>query len=213
MANLFSNLLPAEWSFFFALDLIGTIVAAVSGAMAARHHKMDIFGMFILAFVTAVGGGTVRDVMIGSTPVFWMKQPIYVITITLAVVITAIFKNNISKKEWQKGLLFFDAIGLGIFTIIGVQKGLNFGLHPMIAIGLGVITGCFGGVLRDILRNEVPIVLQQEVYATASFIGGLVFVLFYFVGVESDLVYLATACTVTIIRLLAIRFNVNFPKM
>ncbi|WGE86785.1 trimeric intracellular cation channel family protein [Actinobacillus equuli subsp. haemolyticus] len=214
MTNLFDSLLPTQpWSFLFIQDLIGTIVFAVSGAMAARQHKMDIFGMFILAFVTGVGGGTLRDVMIGSTPVFWMKQPIYVLMITLAVIITAVFKNNISKKEWQKGLLIFDAIGLGVFTVIGVQKGLDFGLHPCIAIALGGITGCFGGVIRDILRNEVPIVLQKEVYVTASLVGGVIFVLFYSAGVESRWVDIATVSTVILIRLLAIRFNLHLPRI
>ena len=214
MTNLFDSLLPPlPWSFLFIQDLIGTIVFAVSGAMAARQHKMDIFGMFILAFVTGVGGGTLRDVMIGSTPVFWMKQPIYVLMITLAVIITAVFKNNISKKEWQTGLLIFDAIGLGVFTVIGVQKGLDFGLHPFIAIALGGITGCFGGVIRDILRNEVPIVLQKEVYVTASLVGGVIFVLFYSSGVESRWVDIATVATVIVIRLLAIRFNLNLPRI
>ncbi|WGE91535.1 trimeric intracellular cation channel family protein [Actinobacillus genomosp. 1] len=214
MTNLFDSLLPPlPWSFLFIQDLIGTIVFAVSGAMAARQHKMDIFGMFILAFVTGVGGGTLRDVMIGSTPVFWMKQPIYVLMITLAVIITAVFKNNISKKEWQTGLLIFDAIGLGVFTVIGVQKGLDFGLHPFIAIALGGITGCFGGVIRDILRNEVPIVLQKEVYVTASLVGGVIFVLFYSAGVESRWVDIATVATVIVIRLLAIRFNLNLPRI
>ncbi|WP_150538355.1 trimeric intracellular cation channel family protein [Actinobacillus vicugnae] len=208
-----SLLQPLPWSFLFVQDLIGTIVFAVSGAMAARQHKMDIFGMFILAFVTGVGGGTLRDVMIGSTPVFWMKQPIYVLMISVAVVLTAIFKNKISKKEWQKGLLIFDAIGLGVFTVIGVQKGLDFGLHPLIAIALGGITGCFGGVIRDILRNEVPIVLQREVYVTASLVGGVIFVLFYSAGVESRWVDIATVSTVIFIRLLSIRFNLHLPKI
>lgn len=214
MTNLFDSLLPPfPWSFLFIQDLIGTIVFAVSGAIAARQHKMDIFGMFILAFVTGVGGGTLRDVMIGSTPVFWMKQPIYVLMITLAVIITAVFKNNFSKKEWQTGLLIFDAIGLGVFTVIGVQKGLDFGLHPLIAIALGGMTGYFGGVIRDILRNEVPIVLQKEVYVTASLIGGVIFVLFYSAGVESRWVDIATVATVIVIRLLAIRFNLNLPRI
>lgn len=214
MIDLFDSLLPPlPWPFLFIQDLIGTIVFAVSGAMAARQHKMDIFGMFILAFVTGVGGGTLRDMMIGSTPVFWMKQPIYVLMITFAVMLTAIFKNSFSKKTWQKGLLIFDAIGLGVFTLIGVQKGLDFGLHPCIAIALGGMTGCFGGVIRDILRNEVPIVLQKEVYVTASLIGGVIFVLFYSIGVESRWVDTATVSTVIFIRLLAIRFNLHLPRI
>lgn len=210
MTELFS---PTEWSFLFIQDLIGTIVFAISGAIAARQHKMDIFGMFILALVTGVGGGTLRDMLIGSTPVFWMKQPIYLVMISIAVMITAIFRHQISSRRWQIGLLVFDAIGLGVFTVIGVQKGLDFGLHPLICIALGGMTGCFGGLIRDILRNEVPIILQKEVYVTASLAGGVMFVSCYAFGLESDWVYLATAATVIIIRLLAIRFNLNLPKV
>lgn len=210
MTELFS---PIEWSFLFIQDLIGTIVFAISGAIAARQHKMDIFGMFILALVTGVGGGTLRDMLIGSTPVFWMKQPIYLVMISIAVMITAIFRHQISSRRWQIGLLVFDAIGLGVFTVIGVQKGLDFGLHPLICIALGGMTGCFGGLIRDILRNEVPIILQKEVYVTASLIGGVIFVLAHSVGLESDWVYFATASTVIVIRLLAIKYNLNLPKL
>ena len=110
--NAVYNLLPQfPWSFLFIQDLIGTIVFAISGAIAARQHKMDIFGMFVLAFVTGVGGGTLRDVMIGNTPVFWMKQPIYVLMIGLAVIITAICKHRFDYRHWKFGLLIFDAIG------------------------------------------------------------------------------------------------------
>ncbi|AGH37941.1 membrane protein [Bibersteinia trehalosi USDA-ARS-USMARC-188] len=210
LADLF---LPQAWSFLFIQDLIGTIVFAISGAIAARQHKMDIFGMFILALVTGVGGGTLRDMLIGSTPVFWMKQPIYLVMISIAVIITAIFRNQISRKSWQIGLLVFDAIGLGVFTVIGVQKGLDFGLHPLICIALGGMTGCFGGLIRDILRNEVPIILQKEIYVTASLIGGVIFVLAYSAGLASDWIYFVTASTVIVIRLLAIKYNLNLPKV
>ncbi|RRN03367.1 trimeric intracellular cation channel family protein [Bibersteinia trehalosi] len=210
LADLF---LPQAWSFLFIQDLIGTIVFAISGAIAARQHKMDIFGMFILALVTGVGGGTLRDMLIGSTPVFWMKQPIYLVMISIAVIITAIFRNQISRKSWQIGLLIFDAIGLGVFTVIGVQKGLDFGLHPLICIALGGMTGCFGGLIRDILRNEVPIILQKEIYVTASLIGGVIFVLAYSAGLASDWIYFVTASTVIVIRLLAIKYNLNLPKV
>ncbi|WP_373818589.1 trimeric intracellular cation channel family protein [Glaesserella sp.] len=204
---------PLPWSFLFIQDLIGTIVFAISGAIAARQHKMDIFGMFVLAFVTGVGGGTLRDVMIGSTPVFWMKQPIYVLMISLAVVITAVLRNHIDSKSWKNGLLVFDAIGLGVFTVIGVQKGLDFGLHPLICVALGGVTGCFGGLIRDILRNEVPIILQKEVYVTASLIGGVIFILCRHLGLESSWIDVATVLTVISIRMLTIRFNVHLPKV
>ena len=204
---------PFPWSFLFIQYLIGTIVFAISGAIAARQHKMDIFGMFVLAFVTGVGGGTLRDVMIGSTPVFWMKQPIYVLMISVAVVIVAILKNQIDREYWKKGLLIFDAIGLGVFTVIGVQKGLDFGLHPLICVALGGVTGCFGGLIRDILRNEVPIILQKEVYVTASLVGGIIFILFRDAGFESNWIDVATVTTVIAIRMLTIKFNMHLPKI
>ncbi|AIK90388.1 trimeric intracellular cation channel family protein [Glaesserella parasuis] len=204
---------PFPWSFLFIQDLIGTIVFAISGAIAARQHKMDIFGMFVLAFVTGVGGGTLRDVMISSTPVFWMKQPIYVLMISVAVVIVAILKNQIDRDYWKKGLLIFDAIGLGVFTVIGVQKGLDFGLHPLICVALGGVTGCFGGLIRDILRNEVPVILQKEVYVTASLIGGIIFILFRDAGFESNWIDVATVTTVIAIRMLTIKFNMHLPKI
>lgn len=209
-----NDLFPAfPWSFLFIQDLIGTIVFAISGAIAARQHKMDIFGMFVLAFVTGVGGGTLRDVMIGSTPVFWMKQPIYVLMISIAVILVAILRNQIDRDYWKKGLLIFDAIGLGVFTVIGVQKGIDFGLHPLICIALGGVTGCFGGLIRDILRNEVPIILQKEVYVTASLIGGIIFILFRDAGFESNWIDVATVTTVIAIRMFTIRYNLHLPKV
>ncbi|MGX2947871.1 trimeric intracellular cation channel family protein [Frederiksenia canicola] len=209
-----NDLFPAfPWSFLFIQDLIGTIVFAISGAIAARQHKMDIFGMFVLAFVTGVGGGTLRDVMIGSTPVFWMKQPIYVLMISIAVILVAILRNQIDRAYWKKGLLIFDAIGLGVFTVIGVQKGIDFGLHPLICIALGGVTGCFGGLIRDILRNEVPIILQKEVYVTASLIGGIIFILFRDAGFESNWIDVATVTTVIAIRMFTIRYNLHLPKV
>ncbi|MDH2997415.1 hypothetical protein A1D22_06735 [Pasteurellaceae bacterium LFhippo2] len=205
---------PFPWSFLFIQDLIGTVVFAISGAIAARQHKMDIFGMFVLAFVTGVGGGTLRDVMIGSTPVFWMKQPIYVLMISLAVIITAVLRSHIlDSRTWKTGLFLFDAIGLGVFTVIGVQKGIDFGLHPLICIALGGVTGCFGGLIRDILRNEVPIILQKEVYVTASLIGGFIFILCRNLGLESSWIDVATVITVIAIRVITARFNVNLPKV
>ncbi|NBI43113.1 trimeric intracellular cation channel family protein [[Haemophilus] felis] len=208
------DIFPAfPWTFLFIQDLIGTIVFAISGAIAARQHKMDIFGMFVLAFVTGVGGGTLRDVMIGSTPVFWMKQPIYVLMIAFAVMITAVCKQRFDSSRWKNGLLIFDAIGLGVFTVIGVQKGIDFGLHPLICIALGGITGCFGGLIRDILRNEVPIILQREVYVTASLVGGIIFIIFREAGFESSWIDVATVATVIAIRMWTIHFNMHLPKL
>ena len=191
-----------EINYIYILDLIGTVVFAITGALAAKEHKMDVFGMFILAFVTGVGGGTLRDMMIGSTPVFWMKNPFNILMIVLGVVLPIVFKKM---SEWKKSILFFDAIGLGVFTVIGVEKGIDFGLHPVIAVALGAVTGCFGGLIRDILRNQIPAVLHKEIYATASLTGGIMFFVLNYLGFHSDLVAVLTAFIVFIIRVLALK--------
>ena len=165
--------------------------------------------MFILAFVTGVGGGTLRDMMIGSTPVFWMKNPFYILMIVLGVVLPIVFKKM---SEWKKSILFFDAIGLGVFTVIGVEKGIDFGLHPVIAVALGAVTGCFGGLIRDILRNQIPAVLHKEIYATASLTGGIMFFVLNYLGFHSDLVAVLTAFIVFIIRVLALKYRWELPK-
>ena len=198
-----------EINYIYILDLIGTVVFAITGALAAKEHKMDVFGMFILAFVTGVGGGTLRDMMIGSTPVFWMKNPFYILMIVLGVVLPIVFKKM---SEWKKSILFFDAIGLGVFTVIGVEKGIDFGLHPVIAVALGAVTGCFGGLNRDILRNQIPAVLHKEIYATASLTGGIMFFVLNYLGFHSDLVAVLTAFIVFIIRVLALKYRWELPK-
>ena len=198
-----------EINYIYILDLIGTVVFAITGALAAKEHKMDVFGMFILAFVTGVGGGTLRDMMIGSTPVFWMKNPFYILMIVLGVVLPIVFKKM---SEWKKSILFFDAIGLGVFTVIGVEKGIDFGLHPVIAVALGAVTGCFGGLIRDILRNQIPAVLHKEIYATASLTGGIMFCVLNYLGFHNDLVAVLTAFIVFIIRVLALKYRWELPK-
>ena len=198
-----------EINYIYILDLIGTVVFAITGALAAKEHKMDVFGMFILAFVTGVGGGTLRDMMIGSTPVFWMKNPFYILMIVLGVVLPIVFKKM---SEWKKSILFFHAIGLGVFTVIGVEKGIDFGLHPVIAVALGAVTGCFGGLIRDILRNQIPAVLHKEIYATASLTGGIMFFVLNYLGFHSDLVAVLTAFIVFIIRVLALKYRWELPK-
>ncbi|MDO4881371.1 MAG: trimeric intracellular cation channel family protein [Capnocytophaga sp.] len=199
----------SDINYIYILDLIGTVVFAITGVLAAREHKMDIFGMFILAFVTGVGGGTLRDMMIGSTPVFWMKNPFYITMIVLGVILPIMLKKL---GEWKKSILFFDAIGLGVFTVIGVEKGISFGLHPVICVALGAVTGCFGGLIRDILRNEIPAVLHKEIYATASLVGGTMFFVLNYLGFHSDWVAVLTASIVILIRVLALKYQWELPK-
>lgn len=190
---------------FHLLDIIGTMAFAMSGALTAMSKKLDPFGVFIIAFVTAVGGGTLRDVMIGRTPVGWMQDPTYVYVIVWGFFLAIVFRKKLDRL--RTSLALFDTIGLGVFTLIGIQKGIDYNLHPVICIALGTMTACFGGVTRDILCVEIPVIFRREVYATICIIGGIVFFILRKMNVENDVLYLATSSIIIIIRLMAVKYK------
>ena len=144
----------------------------MSGSFAAMQKRLDPFGVLIIAFITSVGGGTVRDLLL-DVPVFWMHDLWMCSIIFITSVFSMIFKSV--EKNFKVTLFLFDSFGLGLFTIIGIQKGINADLHPVICVTLGTITGCFGGIIRDILLNRIPLVFRKEIYATACIVGGSVF--------------------------------------
>lgn len=197
-------------SLFLILDFLGTIAFATSGALTAMHKKLDIFGIFIIGFVTAIGGGTLRDVLTGSTPVIWMEQTFYIYTIGITVILAIIFRRYLS--HLRKSLFLFDTIGLGIFTITGVETGIQNGLDPIVSIALGAMTGTFGGVIRDTLCNEIPVIFRKEIYATACIVGATAFVIMNYLGVNTDLTYIITSSTVIAIRLVVVRYEISLPS-
>lgn len=199
-----------EFTFFNVLDLLGTIAFATSGALAAMHRRLDPFGILVIAFVTSIGGGTLRDVLIGNTPVLWMSNLIYVYLIVIVTILAIIFRNKI--YYLKTSLFLFDTIGLGVFTITGVETGINAGLDPVISIALGAMTGTFGGVIRDILCNEIPVIFRKEIYATASLTGALAFVVLREYQVNTDVIYAVTSLTVISIRLLVVRYKISLPS-
>jgi uncharacterized membrane protein YeiH len=190
---------------FYLLDILGTMAFAISGVLTALHKRMDPFGVFVIAFVTAVGGGTLRDVLIGRTPVGWMRDLNYVYVIIAGFFLALLFRRKLDKM--RTSLFLFDTIGLGVFTLIGLEKGIEIGLHPVICIALGTMTACFGGVLRDILCNDIPVIFRKEIYATICMAGGAVFFLLRELNVAEDVVYLTTSGVIITIRLLAVKFN------
>lgn len=190
---------------FYLLDLLGTMAFAISGVLTALHKKMDPFGVFVIAFVTAVGGGTLRDVLIGRTPVAWMLDLNYVYAIIIGFFMAIIFRRKLDK--FRTSLFLFDTIGLGVFTLIGLERGILNGLHPIICVALGTMTACFGGVIRDILCNDIPVIFRREIYATICIIGGIVFFMLRGLHVAEDIVYLATSGVIITIRLLAVKFR------
>ena len=199
-----------ELSLFNVLDLLGTTAFAISGALSAMNRRLDLFGIFIIAFVTAIGGGTVRDILIGNTPVTWMENIIYIYLIGFVTILAIIFRKDLD--HLKKSLFLFDTIGLGIFTITGVEIGIQNDLNPIISITLGAITGTFGGVIRDILCNEIPVIFRKEIYATACIVGGLAFIVFYELGMARDVIYVITSLTVILIRLMAVKFHISLPS-
>lgn len=192
------------------LDITGTVAFAVSGVMAAMDEKLDLFGVLILAFVTAIGGGTLRDMLIGDFPVAWIQHIDYTLIIILTAAITIPFRRHIGNLK--KTLLLFDSIGLGFFTIVGVQKGILFGLHPGICIVLGTVTACFGGVIRDILLNNIPVIFRKEIYASACIIGASLYFLTTTFLSEGLAEILCISITV-LIRAGAVRYNWQLPNI
>lgn len=188
------------------LEFAGTFAFAVSGALAAIEKKLDPFGVLILAFVTAIGGGTIRDILIGSLPVAWLTNGAVMLVILCAAAITWFFGGLLRKLE--RVLLIFDAVGLALFTLTGIKKGLLFGFDPPVCIALGTITATFGGVIRDVLLSRIPFVFQKEIYASASIAGGMIFqlLLTYFPQIQG-LAEVIAVTAIVLIRLLAVLFN------
>lgn len=178
---------------------------AMSGALTAMSKRLDPFGVFIIAFVTAVGGGTLRDMMIGRTPVGWMQDLNYVYFIIAGYFITIIFRKKLDR--FRKSLFLFDTIGLGVFTLIGLERGIIAGLHPILCIAMGTMTACFGGVIRDILCNDIPVVFRKEIYATICLVGGALFFLLKEFNLNQDILYLSVSIVMICIRLLAVKFK------
>lgn len=190
---------------FLILDILGTLSFVISGALLAINKKLDPFGVFVIAFVTSVGGGTLRDVLIGRTPVGWMQNLTYVYVIIAGYFLTIFFRKHLDK--FRKSLFLFDTIGLGIFTLTGIEIGLLFDLNSIICIMLGTMSACFGGVIRDILCNEIPVIFKKEIYATVCIVGGILFFTLKTTILHDDIIQLITVMVIITIRLLAVKFK------
>jgi len=197
--------------FFQVVDILGTVAFAISGVLIAMHKKMDLFGVLIIAFVTAVGGGTLRDMLIGQTPVSWMTNMTYVYVIFGATVFAIIFKNKINYL--RTSLFLFDTIGIGLYTVVGIEKGIKVDLHPIICIALGTMTASFGGVIRDILCNEIPVIFRKEIYATACILGGITYFLLREVMADTNFIFVIAGIVVIVVRLLAVKFKISLPNL
>ncbi|WP_066627671.1 trimeric intracellular cation channel family protein [Labilibacter marinus] len=192
-------------------DYAGTCAFAISGTISATQKKLDLFGATFIGFVTAIGGGTIRDLMLGNTPVTWILDSKYFILILASILFTLVFYKYILKLK--QTLFLFDTIGIGVFTIIGIEKALFFGINAPISMVMGLSSAVIGGVIRDTLCNDVPLIFHKEIYATACIIGGSVYLVLQHFNVETHFSQIATISSIIIIRLLAIKYNLSLPKI
>ena len=197
-------------SLLLIIDILGTLSFSISGVLTAVKKRMDPFGIFIIAFVTAVGGGTLRDILIDA-PVFWMYDLRFIYIIAGASVIAIIFRKKLGYI--RKSLFLFDTIGIALYTIIGVEKGIAAGFPPVICVALGTLSACFGGVIRDILCNEIPIIFRKEIYATACIAGAFTYFGLQYTLLTDDAVVLISGSLVILIRVLAVTFKLSLPTL
>ncbi|WP_443938046.1 trimeric intracellular cation channel family protein [Pedobacter sp. MW01-1-1] len=192
------------------IEILGTISFAISGTFAAMQKRLDPFGVLIIAFVTSIGGGTVRDLLLGDTPVAWMRNVESCLLILFTSLATIFFKTHV--KKFKVTLFLFDSLGLGLFTVLGIQKGMNFGLSPGMCVALGTITGCFGGIIRDTLLNTIPLVFRTEIYASACIVGGALYFGLLALNLDVVVAKLIVIAFIFVFRIIVVRFKITLPK-
>jgi uncharacterized membrane protein YeiH len=197
----------------YYVDLIATFVFAISGALAAFGKKMyeDIFGVAFTGFITAVGGGTLRDIILGVHPLAWVADGNFIIAIIAGVLLTVFFRRFI--KKIPRTLFVLDTVGVALYTILGVQKSLALNVNPIAAIILGMVSAVFGGVLRDTLINEIPLIFKKEIYATACLAGAGLFVLLNHYGMDADINFFSGFILIILIRIISVKYRIALPKL
>lgn len=199
-----------EETFLFIIEVLGTIAFAISGIRLAATKNFDWFGAYIVGFVTAIGGGTLRDLLL-DIPVFWTQTWWYLAVTGLSLAAVIAFQNALVSRD--KILFLFDSVGLALFCVIGIQKTLAVGYPMWVATIMGITTGAFGGVIRDILINEEPLVFRKDIYATACLAGAMVYWVIMVCGGSAMAQQLACAIVVIILRILALRYNLSLPVL
>ena len=196
--------------FITLIDYIGTFAFAISGIRLAAAKNFDIFGAYVVGFVTAIGGGTLRDLLLNMTP-FWMEQPSYVIITGLALVFVIIFSKYVVRLD--NTFFIFDAVGIALFTVVGVERSIAAGFPVWVNIIMGAITGAAGGMFRDIFINEVPLIFRKDIYAMACALGGVVYYLCLWLGCGHMLTQVIAAASVFLIRVLSVHFGISLPSL
>ena len=196
--------------FITLIDYAGTFAFAISGIRLAAAKNFDVFGAYVVGFVTAVGGGTLRDMMLDITP-FWMEQPSYVIITAIALLFVALFRKSVVKLN--NTFFIFDAIGIGLFTVVGVERSMAAGFPVWVNIIMGAVTGSVGGILRDIFINEVPLIFRKDIYAVACVLGAVVYYICYWLGLSHIVTQIVAAMTGILTRILSVYFKISLPAL
>lgn len=207
---IYSTVKDLEVTITFILEVIGTIACAISGIRLAATKNFDWFGAYIVGLVTAIGGGTLRDILL-NIPVFWMHNWWYLAVTAISLVAVIIFKDHLVRRD--KMLFIFDSIGLAMFVVIGIDKTLATDYPMWVALIMGLITGAAGGVIRDILINEEPLIFQKDIYATACLAGGFVYWLIGYTGLPPYVSQISCAFVIILIRFLALKYNLSLPVL
>ena len=197
-------------NFTVIIDFLGTFAFAISGIKLASGKKIDLLGAYLIGLVTAIGGGTIRDLLLDVTP-FWILDSRYIIITGIVLIAIIVLKEKLSR--WGNTLFIFDAIGLGLFTIVGISKSYDANLSILVCILMGTITGCLGGVMRDVLINEVPLLFRKDIYALTCILGGIIYFICIEFGLEGFLPEIIGVLTVIIFRIIAVKFHLKLPVL
>ena len=198
-----------EIQYYF--EIFGVIFYGISGALAADEKSgKDWFGVTFTAFITSLGGGTIRDVLLGAYPIMWIKDNNIIYAVAAGIILAAIFYNFFLKL--RKTFMLFDTLGIALFTIVGVEKALGLGFTSVVAIVMGMFTAIMGGVIRDMMINEIPIVFRKEIYASACLAGAILYVILETIGLERTPNFFISGTLIVAIRLAALRYNLSIPK-
>ena len=195
----------------YIFELIGTVVFAISGALAAdERQKHDWFGITCFAFITAIGGGTLRDLFLNSYPLVWIADMNVIYAVFVGILLAGLFYKYFSKLRTT--LMLFDTLGIALFTIVGLEKAHSLGANDFISVMMGMFTAVMGGVLRDILINKTPTIFVEEIYATACIAGGIVYLVLDSFGVDRNINFIVSGAIIAIIRIITVKFNLSLPK-
>lgn len=193
----------------YVLELLGTFFFAISGALAIQDEHHDLFGAGFMGFVTAIGGGTLRDIMLGSYPLVWIGDINFLYSVLAGALAAYLFFNFLIRL--RRTFIFFDTLGISFFTILGVEKALSLGVRPEIAAIMGMFSAVMGGVIRDVLTNEKPVIFRKEIYATACLVGAIAYLLLYKVGLDRNINLLLSISLIFIVRIVAIKYKLSLP--